>query len=192
MKLEEHSLGTEENYFIRESPSSARLDRGEDMNSLLMDTDQEEIEYKKRFNGKYDAHCCCSCCGSCAQHLSPMISFALTPTWKLVDNQGSMARDLLAAERTYLAWVRTGLSIIGIGVAIVKLISDRHHEALVKATGGVMIVSGVLAVLYAWFRNIVTMYQLEIGKFSLDTIGPHLFLATTITAGILAMMLMFF
>ncbi|KAJ1835709.1 hypothetical protein IWW55_002326 [Coemansia sp. RSA 2706] len=38
-----------------------------------------------------------------------------------LDNKGSVARDHLANERTYLAWVRTSLSMVTVGVAIRQL-----------------------------------------------------------------------
>ena len=38
-----------------------------------------------------------------------------TPVFK---NTGSVARDHLASERTFLAWLRTGLGFIALGIAI--------------------------------------------------------------------------
>jgi uncharacterized membrane protein YidH (DUF202 family) len=38
-----------------------------------------------------------------------------TPTYQ---NTGSVARDHLASERTYLSWLRTGLGFIALGIAI--------------------------------------------------------------------------
>ncbi|KAB8337213.1 hypothetical protein FH972_021515 [Carpinus fangiana] len=38
-----------------------------------------------------------------------------TPTYT---NTGSVARDHLASERTFLAWLRTGLGFIALGIAI--------------------------------------------------------------------------
>ena len=36
-------------------------------------------------------------------------------------NTGSLARDHLASERTFLAWTRTGLGFIALGVALEKV-----------------------------------------------------------------------
>lgn len=50
--------------------------------------------------------------------LNPNMSFLSrlkTPSYK---NTGSVARDHLAAERTFLAWIRTGLGLIALGTAI--------------------------------------------------------------------------
>ncbi|KAI1851864.1 hypothetical protein JX266_002717 [Neoarthrinium moseri] len=38
-----------------------------------------------------------------------------TPLYK---NTGSVARDHLASERTFLAWIRTGLGFVALGIAI--------------------------------------------------------------------------
>lgn len=38
-----------------------------------------------------------------------------TPTYK---NTGSTARDHLASERTFLAWIRSGLGFIALGIAV--------------------------------------------------------------------------
>jgi putative membrane protein len=40
----------------------------------------------------------------------------------VIANTGSRARDHLAAERTFLAWIRTALGLIGLGVIIGKFV----------------------------------------------------------------------
>jgi putative membrane protein len=58
-------------------------------------------------------------------------------------------RTLLAAERTYAAWMRTGLSIAAGGIAIVRLLPapDRHsHVAL--AIGGAFVLLGIGIITY--------------------------------------------
>lgn len=46
---------------------------------------------------------------------SRIASFFRTPVYK---NTGSTARDHLASERTFLAWIRTGLGFIALGIAV--------------------------------------------------------------------------
>ncbi|KAI8623398.1 hypothetical protein F5Y19DRAFT_458885 [Xylariaceae sp. FL1651] len=56
-----------------------------------------------------------------------------TPLYK---NTGSVARDHLAAERTFLAWIRTGLGFVALGIAMERfsqldlgeLIPTAHHH----------------------------------------------------------------
>ena len=47
-------------------------------------------------------------------------------TGPTVKNSGSVARDHLANERTFLAWARTGMGFVGLGVAMDSL--QRHNE----------------------------------------------------------------
>lgn len=56
-----------------------------------------------------------------------------TPIYK---NTGSIARDHLASERTFLAWARTGLGFIALGIAIerfnqldVETVVPDHHSS---------------------------------------------------------------
>jgi putative membrane protein len=86
------------------------------------------------------------------------------------------ARDHLANERTFLAWVRTSVAIVVFGfaigrfaVALRQLTALRGHEA--KATGfsvwmGTMaIVAGVIMVVSGLLRYRKTRVQLDQGKF---------------------------
>lgn len=47
-----------------------------------------------------------------------MSFFARLPRTPVYKNTGSVARDHLASERTFLAWLRTGLGFIALGIAI--------------------------------------------------------------------------
>jgi uncharacterized membrane protein YidH (DUF202 family) len=51
-----------------------------------------------------------------------------TPTFQ---NTGSVARDHLASERTFLAWIRTGLGFVALGIAVERF-SQLDLEALIK------------------------------------------------------------
>lgn len=86
--------------------------------------------------------------------------------------------DHLANERTFLAWVRTSIGIMGFGFVVVKfsLFTRQIAAALDKATPiphtgyshaiGVMLVAlGGLVILFAFIRYQVTKKQLETGGF---------------------------
>lgn len=66
------------------------------------------------------------------------------------DNRGSEARDHLANERTLLAWVRTALGVMGLGVIV-----DRFVEATgvaAEIVGLSLVALGALMVIYAVVR----------------------------------------
>lgn len=66
-----------------------------------------------------------------------------------LENSGSVARDHLASERTFLAYVRTSLTIASTGVALVQLFtisaatSNRSLEAYSRPLGAVIICVGL-------------------------------------------------
>lgn len=47
-----------------------------------------------------------------------------------VENKGSTARDHMANERTFLAWLRTSLSFITIGIGITQLFKLRNNSSV--------------------------------------------------------------
>lgn len=49
---------------------------------------------------------------------------------QLVENSGSIARDILATERTFLAWARTGLGFVGAGSALFA--AYHRHETVIQ------------------------------------------------------------
>ena len=52
----------------------------------------------------------------------------LVNTTRIVENTGSVARDVLAAERTFLAWARTGLGFVGAGSALFAAYHRQHDH----------------------------------------------------------------
>ena len=91
------------------------------------------------------------------------------------DNPTS-ARDHLANERTFLAWLRTGVAVVVFGFAIgrfaiaiqefTKVESDPHRASHLSVWFGlVAIVTGVLLVFAGLQRYRRTRAQLEVGKF---------------------------
>lgn len=74
----------------------------------------------------------------------------LPPSRGVEDNVGSLARDHLANERTFLAWVRTALAVIGLGVLLAKLVET--EGLIAEITGLVMIAFGAAMLIYAVLR----------------------------------------
>jgi putative membrane protein len=89
----------------------------------------------------------------------------------VVDNRASTARDHLANERTYLAWVRTALGLVGLGVLLERL--GAGGERLITVAAGVGFVSfGGLLLLYAVGRYLRVARNLEQGTFPVARRGP--------------------
>ena len=102
----------------------------------------------------------------------------------VVTNSGSTARDHLANERTFLAWARTGLTFVGLGVAIDSLLrvsaatntqeeitskEKLNWKTHVPATGLVMTGGSVLT--YSTFRYYRVQRCLMQGSFPLNRVG---------------------
>jgi uncharacterized membrane protein YidH (DUF202 family) len=105
-----------------------------------------------------------------------------------IKNTGSVARDLLASERTFLAWARSGLGFIALGVALEKVeafaaISPTLLElenANTKLAAGVLVGSGSLCVLHGTQRYFSTMKMLKEGMFRPNVPGVTLMAATCV------------
>lgn len=63
-------------------------------------------------------------------------------------------RTLMAAERTYAAWIRTGLAGIGGGLAVIKLIFFQTlvHQTIAHVTGQLLIILGGLIFIFAYWN----------------------------------------
>ncbi|KAI7883731.1 hypothetical protein K492DRAFT_111912, partial [Lichtheimia hyalospora FSU 10163] len=75
----------------------------------------------------------------------------------LLENTASVARDHLANERTFLAWLRTSISLITVGVAITQLYNlssevqgHTHHKRLGQILGVIFV---GFSVLFLYFGN---------------------------------------
>lgn len=89
------------------------------------------------------------------------------------------ARFSLANERTFLAWVRTALALMAAGVAL-EALGLGLHPGLQLAASIVLIITGILAPLQAWFgwaRNERALRN--------NTPLPHAILALPIIAAVM-------
>ncbi len=85
-------------------------------------------------------------------------------------SEGSLARDQLANERTFLSWVRTCLAFIGLGVLVVELVDTEGPVA--EALGLALIVLGALAAVASMARYLRVTTQLDEGRYQSSTVGP--------------------
>jgi uncharacterized membrane protein YidH (DUF202 family) len=81
------------------------------------------------------------------------------PKAGVVTNIGSTARDHLANERTYLAWIRTSLALIGASIGLLKWDASNSVE------GYLVGLTGVVALITSTYRYFHVMQLLQEGRF---------------------------
>lgn len=91
---------------------------------------------------------------------------------RLQDNVGSLARDHLANERTFLAWVRTSLAVIGLGVLLGKLIQTEGLSAEIIGLAMVAFGAAMLAYSVVRFERVASL--LNVQQFAAARWGPLL------------------
>jgi putative membrane protein len=99
------------------------------------------------------------------------------------DNRDAdLARDHLANERTFLAWTRTGIAMMGFGVLIVRLRFEAGPGGapslrLIHAAdlGLLFAGSGVLVVLASIWRYAAVRRMLRERRYESSVLGPVLF-----------------
>lgn len=79
---------------------------------------------------------------------------------------GSTARDHLANERTFLAWTRTGLALIGAGLGLLKWDAEGSD-----AEGYLVAFMGILCLVMATYRYFHNMQLLAAGFFEPNVHG---------------------
>lgn len=90
-------------------------------------------------------------------------------------------RTLLANERTFLAWWRTGLTALTAGIAaaqIVPELSDAKHRWPFTAVGMALCAIGTLCIVYGQWRRIAVDRAIRAGDFA----EPSAVVTTVITA----------
>jgi len=111
----------------------------------------------------------------------------LAPSWRSLDpKQPVVVREILASERTFLAWVRTSLSLMTLGIAIIRLFSNGKYDKVAHVTGFIFIATAAFSVFYAWIRGLLLVRQIERSKFFVDTAGLWYFMMVVIIAAVFA------
>lgn len=96
-----------------------------------------------------------------------------------VPNTGSVARDCLAAERTFLAWARTGLGFVGAGTAVLATWHDNPAALLLMGNGAFLL-------MFATRRYLRVLEALQNNLFPVDMGSTMLAIAVTATGTIAA------
>ena len=102
----------------------------------------------------------------------------------------SRDRTQLAAERTYAAWLRTGLSIAAGGIAIVRLLpDDGSHVSLV--IGGAFVLLGIAIFGFGARQFAQTTGRIRDGRRPEPTTPRTAYLLTALLAVLLVVVLVF-
>lgn len=88
----------------------------------------------------------------------------------VTQNVGSLARDHLANERTFLSWIRTALAFIGFGLILAELVDTQGIRA--EVLGLALIVLGAIGAIASTARFLRVTRQLDAGEYQSSTIGP--------------------
>ncbi|CAK4032458.1 Hypothetical predicted protein [Lecanosticta acicola] len=121
-----------------------------------------------------------------------------------LENKGSVARDHLALERTFLAWLRTSLSFASIGIAVTQLfrlnttIASSDPDTVVtisaasprlrsvgKPLGATFLVISILVLLLGFHRYFESQHYVIRGKFPASR-GTIIIISAVATALIIA------
>ena len=89
----------------------------------------------------------------------------------VVENKDSTARDHLANERTFLAWVRTALGLVCLGVLLERLGAGSDQQ-IAMAAGLGFISFGGLTMIYSVSRYLWVARNLARGTFPVAIRGP--------------------
>ncbi|KAI8094970.1 uncharacterized protein B0P05DRAFT_445633, partial [Gilbertella persicaria] len=85
----------------------------------------------------------------------------------ILENKGNTARDHLANERTYLAWFRTSLSLITLGIGIIQVyhLSNANHTRLGRALGLIFVMASIVFLYFGNVRYFHAQWALQHGNF---------------------------
>ncbi|CAF5171316.1 unnamed protein product, partial [Rotaria sp. Silwood1] len=107
--------------------------------------------------------------------------------------------DHLANERTFLAWIRTGLTVFTLGCAIARFGSSNSSSNLISKnvdkkpiiSGFILVLCGIGCLLYSFWQFFRIHQQIKI-KSTPNLFGPSIALLLLLIALIVVMILLFF
>lgn len=98
---------------------------------------------------------------------------------------GSRARDHLANERTWLAWVRTAVGLVVLGAAVARFSPDQGARN--DAAAALIVAIGLAALIFGTYRYHVMSRELEDGYFLTGSRGHTIVIpAVLLLSGLLA------
>jgi uncharacterized membrane protein YidH (DUF202 family) len=90
-------------------------------------------------------------------------------------------RDHLANERTQLAWMRTGATVMVVGLAVARFADDGDINPASLVAGAILVLTGAAAVCFGTvrYRRVARELREGVTRSAAETAGP------TIAAGVL-------
>ena len=82
----------------------------------------------------------------------------------LADGADPDPRFSLANERTFLAWIRTGLGLIALGVGVATFVSTQMVRGLSLLVAAGLVLLGGLICAAAWFRWLRVERSMRLGQ----------------------------
>ncbi|KAI8138087.1 hypothetical protein BJV82DRAFT_632558 [Fennellomyces sp. T-0311] len=109
-------------------------------------------------------------------------------TSALLENKAAVARDHLANERTYLAWLRSSLSLVTVGVAITQLynLNPTNNAYAGRSVGATFVILSIVFLYLANARYFHCQVALTKDHFPASR-GAVLFGSTAVLAVLIAM-----
>ncbi len=100
----------------------------------------------------------------------------------------SRARTHLANERTFLAWLRTGIALIGLGLAAGQFLAREVLPGLplIRSMAVIMVVTGILMAVDGAKRYVRHSKQIEAGAFRVTTRSAEVVAGLVVLLGLMA------
>lgn len=67
------------------------------------------------------------------------------------DSDSAADRTLMAEERTFSAWIRTGLASVASGLGVVKLLAEQAPSRTITLLGVLLVIAGAMAFAFAFY-----------------------------------------
>lgn len=100
----------------------------------------------------------------------------------------SRARTHLANERTFLAWLRTGIALIGLGLAAAQFLERQVLPGLplIRGMATTMVVTGILMTVDGTRRYVRHSKQIEAGAFRVTIRSAEVVAGLVVLLGLMA------